>query len=217
VINGDYPEFFEKLFAGFPEIEMETFDLAAGEFPGDLDRCEGWISSGSRESVYDDIPWVRQLADLVRTLDAEHRKFVGICFGAQMIGHALGGEVRRADQGWQVGIKKVNVTESTAWMDPGASSFSILHGNADQIVRTPPRMRVIGSSDTVPVSVVAVEDHMIGFQGHPEFTPAYSSVLMEGRRGTLIPDGVVDAGLASLDREPDTDLLASWILRFLAT
>jgi GMP synthase (glutamine-hydrolysing) len=67
----------------------------------------------------------------------------------------------------------------------------------------------------VPVSLVAVGDHFIGFQGHPEFLPAYSAVLMEARRG-MIPDEVVDAGLASLETSPDTRLLSSWIASFIA-
>jgi GMP synthase-like glutamine amidotransferase len=62
---------------------------------------------------------------------------------------------------------------------------------------------------------MAVEDHMIGFQGHPEFMLAYASVLMEARREHFIPGEVVDAGLASLSGPPDTELLASWISRFL--
>ena len=38
---------------------------------------------------------------------------------------------------------------------------------------------------------------MIGFQGHPEFTPEYARALMELRRG-VIPGERIDAGLASL-------------------
>jgi GMP synthase (glutamine-hydrolysing) len=73
----------------------------------------------------------------------------------------------------------------------------------------------LGSSDDVPVSVVAVGDHLVGFQGHPEFVPAYSAVLMEARRGVFIPDHVVDAGISSLSAMTDTRLLSDWITRFI--
>jgi GMP synthase-like glutamine amidotransferase len=214
-VAGDYPEFFARFFAGRPDIDLVTFDLTAGEFPIDLDECDAWITTGSRHSVYDDLPWILQLADLVRRLDRERRKLVGVCFGAQMIGHALGGEVARASAGWQVGIKETRVGSLQPWMVPAADTFRILHMNGDQILAPPERVRVLGHSDGVPVSVIAVGDHFIGFQGHPEFAPAYSAVLMEARRGILIPDGVVDAGLSSLAIEPDTRLLSEWIASFI--
>ena len=214
VIAGDYPDLFAALLAEQPGYELATFDLAAGQMPLDLDECDAWIVSGSRHSVYEDVGWILQLADLVRRLDRERRKLVGICFGAQMIGHALGGEVAPAPQGWQVGLKEVAVRQVEPWMTPVAESFQILHSNADQILRPPDRLRVLGSSDGVPVSMLAIGDHFIGFQGHPEFVPSYSAVLMEARRGQ-IPDAVVDAGLASLSNSPDTRLLATWIARFI--
>ena len=215
-VAGDYPEFFTRFFADRPEIELVIFDLTVGDFPLDLDECDAWITTGSRHSVYEDIPWMITLADLIRRLDRERRKLVGICFGAQMIGHALGGEVARAPAGWQVGIKETRVGLLQPWMDPPADTFQILHMNGDQILTPPARLQVLGSSDGVPVSVIAVGDHFIGFQGHPEFEPAYSAVLMEARRGVLIPENVVDSGLSSLALRADTPLLSDWITRFIA-
>jgi GMP synthase-like glutamine amidotransferase len=215
-IAGDYPEFFARFFVDHPAIEIVTFDLTVGEFPVDLDECDAWITTGSRHGVYDDVPWVVHLAEIVRRLDRERRKLVGVCFGAQMIAHALGGQVARASAGWQVGVKEVRLGTVQPWMNPPADSFRILHSNADQILVPPDRLRVLASSDGVPVSVVSVGDHFIGFQGHPEFVQAYSAVLMEARRGVLIPGEVVDAGLSSLGIEPDTRLLSEWIATFIA-
>jgi GMP synthase-like glutamine amidotransferase len=214
-IAGDYPEFFTRFLADRPEIELVTFDLTAEEFPRDLDEFDAWITTGSRHSVYEDVPWVTTLADLVRRLDRERRKLVGICFGAQMIGHALGGAVARAPSGWQIGVKEVRIASVEPWMVPAEDTFRILHMNGDQILTPPDRLRVLGSSDDAPISVIAVGDHFIGFQGHPEFRPEYSAVLMEARRGILIPDDVVDAGLSSLSIEADTRLLSEWIARFI--
>ena len=215
-VAGDYPDFFTRFFADRPEVELVTFDLTAGEWPLDLDECDAWITTGSRHSVYDDLPWILRMADLVRRLDRERRKLVGVCFGAQMIAHALGGEVARAPEGWQVGIKETRVKAARPWMAPAAGTFRILHMNGDQILTPPERLRVLGFSDGVPVSVIAVGDHFIGFQGHPEFEPAYSAVLMEARRGILIPEEVVDSGLSSLALQADTRLLSEWITRFIA-
>lgn len=213
VIAGDYPDYFSRLL---PDFEIVTYDLTAGEFPESLDECAGWITTGSRHFVSDDYPWVAGFAELVRALDRERRPLVGVCFGTQMIAHALGGEVGRAPTGWAVGIREVEVVGREPWMTPEVVSFRILHGNADQIRTLPPGARLLGRSHDVPISVLALGEHIIGFQGHPEFIPDYSAVLMESRRGTIIPDEVVDAGLAALT-EPDTELLATWIKNFFQT
>jgi GMP synthase-like glutamine amidotransferase len=213
VVAGDYPDFVQRLL---PDHEVVVYDLPAGEFPGALDDCDGWITSGSRHSVYEDLGWISRFADLVRLLHHEQRRLLGVCFGAQMIAHALGGSVGPAATGWAVGIKEVEVLSQEPWMNPAVDSFRILHSNSDQISSLPSGARLLGRAPEVPVSVLAIDDYIVGFQGHPEFPPAYSAVLMEARRGTLISTAVVEAGLESLREPPDTNLLASWISGFLA-
>ena len=214
-VAGDYPDFFNRLFLEQPEIEIVEFDLTAGEFPSDLDQCDAWITTGSRLSVYEDVPWVAKFGELVRCLDRDRRKLVGVCFGAQMIAHALGGEVARAPWGWQVGLKHVTIRALKPWMVPAVERFGILHSNDDQVLVPPDRARVLGSGESGPVSLFSVDEHFIGFQGHPEFVPAYSAALMEARRGTLIPSEVVDAALSTLETAPDTPLLSAWIANFI--
>jgi GMP synthase-like glutamine amidotransferase len=211
VIGGDYPDYFATLL---PQAELVVYDLAQAQFPDRAGECQGWIISGSRHSVYEQVPWVERLADLVRGLEAESAPLVGVCFGAQMIAYAMGGEVAAAPGGWTVGTHRVEVLSSEPFMAPSVASFRILYSNRDQILSLPARARLLGRAEAVPVSMLAVGDHVVGFQGHPEFTLAYASVLMEARRGTLIPDEVVGAGLAALE-PPDTGLLAAWIANFL--
>ena len=61
---------------------------------------------GSPHGVYEEhIPWIVAERDLVRDLHAEQRPMLGICFGAQMIGSALGASVQpvgRRFEGWMI-------------------------------------------------------------------------------------------------------------------
>lgn len=212
---GAYSSMFRRLLAEGDGVEMVTFDLPAGEFPVDLGECDGWVCTGSRRSVYEDEGWIDRLADLVRTAADGGHRFVGICFGHQMVGHALGGKVSLSARGWGVGVKEVEVLARAPWMQPAADSFRVLNMHQDQIDVPPPGSTVLGSNEHCPVSMLSVGKNILGLQGHPEFDVEFNRRLMEDRRGGRIPAAVVDAGLASLSEPVDRELLAGWILRFL--
>lgn len=214
-IAGDYADMFQRLFQRHPGIQLVPYDLTKGEFPTALDECAAWITTGSRRSVYDDEPWIERLAAFVRAVASSDRPYVGVCFGHQMIAHALGGKVERAEVGWGVGIKEVIVPDPPGWL--GRRSFRVLNSHADQITNLPSGATVLGGNDHCPVSLMALGPSMLGIQGHPEFEPEYVEALLRARRGTVIPEEVCDAGLSSLEVPPDTDLLTEAIVRYIRT
>ena len=55
----------------------------------------------------------------------------------------------------------------------------------------------------------------MSFQCHPEFQPAYAAALVEGRRGTRIPEALADEAIDSLRRPNDRGVLTAWIRAFL--
>lgn len=212
-VAGDYPDMFRRLFEGHPEVELVTYDLTAGEAPDSPEESDAWMTTGSRHSVYDSDDWIEALAELVRQIHATGVPYVGVCFGHQMIAHALGGKVQRAEQGWGVGVKEVMVTDPPSWLD--RTSYRVLNSHADQVTGLPPDALVLGGNEHCPVSLMQVGDRMLGIQGHPEFTPDYAAALLSARRGRVIPAATVDAALASLDDPPDPRILADALVSFL--
>lgn len=212
-ISGDYPAMFARLFEPYPDLELVGYDLTAGEFPASPLECDAWITTGSRHSVYDDQPWIAALADFVRAVAAADRPYIGVCFGHQMIAHALGGKVERAAAGWGVGVKEVVVDDGPDWL--GADRYRVLNSHADQVTDLPADAVVLGGNQHCPVSLMAVGDRIVGIQGHPEFTKEYAAALLHVRRGTVIPAEVVDAALASLGDPVEPGLLADAMVRFL--
>jgi GMP synthase-like glutamine amidotransferase len=74
--------------------------------------------------------------------------------------------------------------------------------------------RVLAGSDFCENAVVQIGDHILTFQGHPEFLPGYSREIMEYRR-EAIGEEVYRAGVASLEEEQQGPRVARWILDFL--
>lgn len=214
-IAGDYPDMFEAMFAAHPEVDLVHYDLTANSYPVGARDCDAWITTGSRLSVNDTEPWIEWLADFVPELARTEVPFLGVCFGHQMLARALGGRVDRSNRGWGIGVKTVDISNPPPdWL--GLSDYRVLNSHQDQIADLPPGAAVIGSNSHCPVSMVTVGESLMGLQGHPEFPAAYARALIEDRRGGLIPEHVADAGLASLETQPDNAALAAALVRFVS-
>ena len=207
---GDYPAMLTDLLGeGF---STTTFDAVNGPLP-EAAAFGGVMITGSPAGVYDDLPWIAPLLEWVRTARGKTR-LVGICFGHQAMAQALGGDVRKSDRGWGVGLHRYEVAGGQPWMIPAAETVSIPVSHQDQVLVAPPEARVTIRSDFTPCAGLAYGDDAISFQCHPEFRPAYAAALVAGRRGR-IPEAVADAALASLEQPDDRDVMAAWIKRFL--
>ena len=211
---GDYHGMFQRVFDSVAEGELEyrTYDVLAGDYPEAIDECDGYVISGSRESVYDDQAWIRQLGNFVITLDEQQKKTVGICFGHQLIAHVLGGETMPAQSGWGVGVHEFKVEFEPPWMPERTTSFRLLCSHRDQVTRLPQDAHVFAKSDFCPAAGFTMGEHFVTFQGHPEFSKPYAEILIRSRKELL--DSAYDPAIASLDEPSDEGLVATWMLEF---
>ena len=212
---GEYPEMFTALLGQLdPDLEFVVYDVEQGEYPADIDEVDTYLITGSKSSVYDDKPWIGVLMGFVRELDERHKKIVGICFGHQLVAQALGGKTEKSPKGWGVGLHTHSFSTAPQWHDQGALDFDILVTHQDQVVKTADGSQVLASSEFCENAVCQIGDHILTFQGHPEFVPAYSREIMEFRR-QVIGEQAYTTGVASLARDPETQWIARWILNFL--
>lgn len=215
--HGDYPAMFRALFmaASAGAVAFRDYDVQHGELPERVDEVDAWVITGSRDSVYDDLPWIRRLEAFVRELHAARWPLVGICFGHQLVAQALGGETRSADVGWGVGVHYSRFVSPRPWLPGDAQGFSLLCSHKDQVVRLPEGAELLATSEFCPIGAFTVGDHMLCFQGHPEFTAPYARDLMNFRR-ELLGEAVHGVGIASLARPVDSVRVGRWILSFIA-
>jgi len=208
--HGDYPSMFRR---ALPGLEAEVFRVQAGELPAP-ERFGGAVITGSSAGVYDDLPWIPALLDWIGSAKGQTR-LVGVCFGHQAMAEALGGRVEKSDKGWGVGLHRYAVAAPQPWMRPAAETVAIPVSHQDQVVERPSDARVFLASDFTPFAGLAYGEDAISVQCHPEFTPAYAGALVEGRRGSRIPEALADEALASLRQPDDRALLSGWIAAFL--
>lgn len=199
-IGGDYFDMFAALL---PMADLVRYDTINGKLPGAPDECEGWVVTGSRHSVYEEIDWIHGLGDFIRQAHDARAPFVGICFGHQALAHFTGGRTEQAS-GWGVGAHDIIAGEPAR----------LLYMHQDQVVALPSDSVVLGSTDHCEKAVIQVGTTMLGLQAHPEFPAEYVEALLKAREERIGHD-VVDAALASLDAPRDEPTAVEWMLRFL--
>ena len=205
---GDYPTMFARLLG--PEFDVERFNVAAGQLPGDAAAHHAYLITGSPAGVYDPLPWIEPLCGFIRA--AKGSRMVGICFGHQIMAEALGGHVEKSNKGWGAGLHRYSIVRREPWMD-GEQTIAVPASHQDQVVVQPPNTRILAESAFTPLAGLAwIDRPAISFQFHPEFAPEFARALIEGRF-----DQVPDAhrAIASLDAPNDNARVAGWIRRFL--
>lgn len=215
-IAGGYPEMFAALLAPhIPNLRFHYYSAHEGELPGSPAECDAWLCSGSKYSAYEERGWIKRLSAFIRQAESARTPFVGICFGHQMIAHALGGGVARAPQGWGVGVLDVDVLRAEPWMQPPQTRLRLHHMHGDQIQRLPRDSVVLARGPSGDVEMFRAGDSMLGIEGHPEFTAPFAEALIRARRDDVGPERA-ERALSSLTRPTDGALLGRWISAFIA-
>lgn len=210
-IQGDYPDMFKELF---PSLHFDVFNVFKGQFPPNAHEYEAYLVNGSRHSVYEDVDWIIHLKEFVEEIYKAKKKYVGVCFGHQLLAEALGGQVARATTGWSVGVHQFEITQKENWMSPFQSRVNLLMMCQDQVKVLPPQSEILAKTPLCPVGMFTVCGHMLGIQAHPEFSKSYDRALMELRIARMGTE-VVNTGIESLEKPVDREIVAEWILQFL--
>ena len=159
-------------------MPMQEDDARMGEWLEEL-GVDAVVCSGSRRNVSMWEDWMGPTASLMRASALAGRPTLGICFGHQLLCHALGAEIERADS-LSSGIWDLNLTEKgaddellTSHLSDG-SCVAGLFTHQDHVMTVPDSCSLLSSTThngVTAVRVLADDGRALpawGIQFHPE-------------------------------------------------
>lgn len=212
-----FPDDGHKVVAGLQPLRPGwTFDVwqaRDGVLPPETAAYDGYVLTGSVASVNDTVPWVLQLADRVRWLHSHRVPTVGLCFGHQMMAHALGGRVGFSPGGWRVGNATTHFNELQPWMQPAQPRVTLFAVHQEQVLQLPAQARAIGGDAFAPAAALMVGQHFFSTQYHPEFDRSFMRALLASDAAEWSADAVQQAGLL-VEQPVHAALFMQWMAQF---
>ncbi|GMY38954.1 gamma-glutamyl peptidase 5-like isoform X1 [Fagus crenata] len=177
-------DYVKKMYGGYFGVfvrmlaeEGETWDVyrvASGEFPEDdeIELFDGFVITGSCNDAHGNDVWICKLLNLLKKLDSMNKKILGICFGHQILARALGGKTGRNMAGWDIGVRTIHLSSSSNQISSLKipATLSVIECHRDEVRELPPKAEVIAWSDQTGIEMFRYGNHIMGIQGHPEYT-----------------------------------------------
>ena len=194
------------------DFSFVVYDCREGEGPRDPGECDGYVITGSRHGVNDDLPWLEPLFGRLRDLHAAGRPMAGFAsdirrWPARWRGSPQGPGRMAAGAAGMAGFEVRPVDASAAFQ---IAAFVQLSGPSDDSSAGGGR---VGWRRILSGAAFAV-GNSFAVQGHPEFPPAFSRALMEFRRDD-VDAKILKERAESAGNENDSEICAQWMRELL--
>ena len=124
---------------------------------------QGIILSGGPKSIYE-----RNAPKPDNNIFSSEIPIIGICYGAQLIAHLFGGDVRKARAG-EYGRTRLTVKNRDKIFSNLPENFNVWMSHGDRIEKLPQNFTIDATSDESPISAFHYKN-IFAVQFHPEVT-----------------------------------------------
>jgi GMP synthase (glutamine-hydrolysing) len=183
----------------WPLEEAMVVDVSLGEALPEYHGICGIVITGSHSMVSDRLPWSETTAAWLRIAAEKQIPTLGICYGHQLLAHALGGRVEYNPKGREVGSIAIDLLPEAA-QDPLLydlpSPLMVQLSHRQAVMELPENVVHLARSGMADHQAFRYGETVWGLQFHPEFsaevTRAYANYAREGLANEgFDPDGIL--------------------------
>jgi GMP synthase (glutamine-hydrolysing) len=172
----------------------------------------GAVITGSSSMVTDRAPWSERTAEWLREAVQVELPVLGICFGHQLLAHALGGVVDYNPLGRHIGTVDVALCDEArgdALFGAFRESLHLPVSHRQAVVKLPQGAVLLASAALDPNHAFRVGQCAWGVQCHPEFDANIVRGYIEARRDDMLRERIDASSLwdSAIDSADGTILL----------
>ncbi|MGM9427328.1 glutamine amidotransferase [Hydrogenophaga sp. MI9] len=197
---GDFDDWIAAGLRDGGATTVQSHDVRTDGLPGAPGQFAGVVLTGSHSMVSEREPWSEALVPWLQAAVEAGTPVLGICYGHQLLAHALGGEVTHHPDGVEIGTVTVE-------RHPASESDPLLGGLPERFPAQAVHWQSVRSlpADAVLLAGSAHEAHHAfrvgerawGVQFHPEFSDEALRAYLDGMGPTLASEGLDAAQIAT--------------------
>ncbi|MBL8760199.1 MAG: type 1 glutamine amidotransferase [Phycisphaerae bacterium] len=168
---------------------------SGGALPADLDNVHGLVILGGPQNVTDiaRYPWMQREVELIKSAHARELPVIGVCLGAQLIAHALGGKVEAREGKPAMGMFAMSLTPAgqtdtfmagIAWNSPQSLACG------QQVTQLPAGATLLGSTANTKNAMFRVGMRTFASVPHFECDRAMLEEMYQASAGELSAAGI---------------------------
>ena len=212
--HGDFEDWFAE---GMGVSNLIQVDVYQQQVLPPVENLDGVVITGSAAMVSAKEDWSELTATWLGLVVQKNIPVLGVCYGHQLLAHALGGRAGPNPAGRQIGTVTAQMLDS--WTDDPLlehlpRSFSAQTSHSEVVLELPPGAKSLATSPLDKNFAIRFAENVWGVQFHPEFSGTVMSEYIRYRSDALREEGLNPEQL--LGKVTDSKEATSVLQKFVA-
>jgi len=189
--EGDFEQLFLRQITD-SDCQVTVFNAVNGEALPELENYAAVIITGSHHMVSDREAWSEALVPYIREMVERNLYVLGVCYGHQLLAHALGGEAGFHPQGPEVGTHKVELNDAgqqDLLLRTLPTTFYAHLTHSQSALAVPEGATVLAANEHEPHQAFRMGERIWGVQFHPEFSATVTRCYIDNQIAALRESG----------------------------
>ena len=188
--HGDFEDWFAE---GMGVTNLLQIDVFKGQSLPAAQNLSGVVVTGSPAMVSSRLDWSERTAQWLGKAVGAGLPILGVCYGHQLLAHALGGIVGPNPAGRQIGTVNSHIIDyknKDELLDHLPSTFGVQSSHSEVVLELPRGAQRLATSPLDRNFAIRFAPNTWGVQFHPEFSARVTSDYIHYRADALREEGL---------------------------